>query len=75
MQTQQVIESDKVVNMHMRNENIADSQQLTRRQCVQETTIKKQGSLLPAEIHKQGGVPGWTVDQLGQKGCLHSESG
>ena len=60
---QQVVEADKVIDVGMRDKNVGDLQQVSRRLRGKVTKIQQKRTTLPSKSHKYSGVPEDPVEQ------------
>jgi len=69
---EEMIKTDKVVQVGMGHEDIAHAEELARWQAGERTQIKKESAPCPANPNVQGRIPPRAVDQLHLKGGFHA---
>jgi hypothetical protein len=69
---EEMIKTDKVVQVGMGHEDIAHAEEFARWQAGERTQIKKESAPCPANPNVQGRIPPRAVDQLHLKGGFHA---
>jgi hypothetical protein len=66
-----MVKPDKVIEVGVRDEDVRDPEQTSRREGANVPEIKQEGPPLPGERHIQGRVPEQVVDEGGAKAARH----
>ena len=69
--SQQLVETGEVVHMEMRDEDVADTQELARSQSIEIANIEQQRAPLEHKVHVKAGIVEGIVDERGIEMARH----
>ena len=68
-----MVESDEVIHVGVRHENVCELEKLTRRETLDVTQVKEQGPSLVTKSDEEGRITERPVDQPRQESITHNE--